>query len=66
MFAAVVDDLLNTFLGVDGTYIKARLVKRAEGTHITYSLDCPADASVRDMAAQMLPLRYTRSHAPKL
>ena len=56
---AVVDDLLNTFLGVDGRYIRARVVKRAEGLHLCYILDCEMDTSMRDMARRLLPLRCT-------
>lgn len=54
---AVVDDLLSTFMGLDGRYIRVRLAKRAEGLHLTYSLDCPMDASLRDLATRLLPLR---------
>lgn len=54
--SAVVDDLLNTFLGVDGRYIRAQVVKKAEGLHICYALDCDMDASIRDMARRFLPL----------
>lgn len=51
------DDLLSTFMGLDGRYIRVRLVKRAEGLHVTFALDCSMDASVRDMASRLLPLR---------
>ena len=51
------DDLLNTFLGVDGRFIRAKLKKHTEGMHMTYTLDCEMDPSIRDMARRMLPLR---------
>jgi len=52
-----VDDLLNTFLGVDGRFIRAKVKKHTEGMHMTYTLDCDMDPSIRDMARRMLPLR---------
>ena len=55
---AVVDDLLNTFLGVDGRYIRAQVVKRAEGLHLTFTLTTAMDPSIRDLAKRLLPLRY--------
>ena len=54
---AVVDDLLNTFLGVDGRYIHAQVVKRAEGLHLIFTLTTAMDPSIRDLARRLLPLR---------
>ena len=53
---AVVDDLLHAFLGLDGKYIRAHTVKRAQGEHIVFAVDAPMDPSIREMAARMLPL----------
>ena len=49
---------MNTFLGTDGRYSRAQVVKKAEGLHLTTALDCEMDTSIRDMARRLLPLRW--------
>lgn len=61
IFIAVVDDLLNVFLGVDGSYISAKMIKGIENVHLVYILDVDMDVSLKELASKMLPLRYLQS-----
>ncbi len=53
---AVMDDLLNAFMGVDGKYARARRVDQADGAHISYALEARADPSLQELATRMLPI----------
>jgi hypothetical protein len=51
---AVIDDLLNAFMGLDGKYARARRVNQPDGAHIKYTLEARADPSLQELATRML------------
>ena len=51
------DDLLNVFLGVDGSYITAKMIRGIENVHMVYVLDVDMDVSLKELASKLLPLR---------
>lgn len=53
---AVIDDLLNAFMGLDGKYARARRVDQPDGAHIKYTLEARADPSLQELATRMLPI----------
>ena len=53
---AVVDDLLHTFSGLDGRYVRARLEEGHGGARLAYTLHGCPDAALHELTARMLPL----------
>ena len=55
---AVVDDLLSAFLGLSGTYIRAKKVDALGGTRLGYEIITRGqlEPALQEMAGRMLPL----------
>ena len=55
---AVVDDLLSAFLGLSGSYIRAKRVDAVGGTRLSYEIITRGqlEPALQEMAARMLPL----------
>lgn len=57
-YAAVVDDLLSAFMGLSGTYIRAKKTDAVGGMRLTYEIVTKGqlEPALQEMAARMLPL----------
>ncbi len=55
---AVVDDLLSGFMGLSGTYIRAKKVDAVGGTRLAYEIITRGqlEPALQEMAARMLPI----------
>jgi hypothetical protein len=54
----VVDDLLSAFLGLSGSYVRARLAEAPGGARIAYEVQPQSqlEPALAEMAARMLPI----------
>lgn len=54
--AAVMEDLLAAFMGLDGRYARARLAGSMPHPHLSYCLEGRPDPALHELVTRMLPI----------